>query len=90
MDKVYIVTITSSDDGNVEVTTKLFSTFEKATGYLYSQYIEIKAENASDDDLQYANDYIEKVGENASNMFYIEDVTGNYWCNGIIDKKPVE
>ena len=90
MDKVYIVTITSNNDGNVEVTTKPFSTFEKATGYLYSQYTEIKADNASDDDLQYANDYIEEVGEKASNMFYLEDVTGNYWCNGIIDKMAIE
>ena len=37
--KVSIVIITSNYDGNVEVTTKPFITFEKASKYLYKEYL---------------------------------------------------
>ena len=40
--KVSIAVITSDADGCIEVTTKPFSTFEKATKYLMQQYKEIK------------------------------------------------
>ena len=42
---VSIVTITTYDGGNVEVTTKPFFTFENAAKHLYNEYLDIKREN---------------------------------------------
>ena len=87
--KVSIVTITSNDDGNVEVTTKPFSTFEKAAKYLYGEYLDIKADNA-DSGIEYANDEVNKLTDESCEYFYIEDVVGYYWCSGNIYTMDVE
>ena len=88
--KVSIVTITSNYDGNVELTTKLFSTFEKAAKYLYKEYLEIKAENAQDDDFNIRFDEIGFLEEDCIDYFYIEDEIGTYWVNGSINTMDVE
>ena len=88
--KVFIATITSNNDGNVEVGVKPFSTFEKATKYLHNEYLEIKAENALDEGFIYGQDYVNNLSEDSSEEFYIEDESGLYWCSGYIYGMEVE
>ena len=88
--KVSIVTITSSNDGNVEVTTKPFSTFEKAAKYLHSEYIDIKTENGEDEDFHIGIDEVNNLTEDSAEYFYIEDDCGLYWVSGNIYTMEVE
>ena len=88
--KVSIVIITSNYDGNVEVTTKPFSTFEKASKYLYKEYLEIKVENAQDDDFNIRFDEVGPLAEDGIEYFYIEDDCGLYWISGNIYTMDVE
>lgn len=88
--KVSIATITSNNDGNVEVTTKPFSTFEKAAKYLHNEYLDIKAENAEDEDFHMGNDEVHNLTEDSSEYFYIEDDCGLYWVSGYIYTMEVE
>ena len=74
--KVFIATITSNYDGNVEVSVKPFSTFEKAVKYLHKEYLDIKSESEEDDDLE--QDYL------SNEDFYMESADGLYWCSGYI------
>ena len=85
--KVFIATITSNNDGNVEVGVKPFSTFEKAAKYLYGEYLDIKKDN---DDLVYANDEVNKLSEDSTEYFYLEDEMGVYWVSGEIYGMEVE
>lgn len=88
--KVSIATITSNNDGNVEVDVKPFGSFDKAARYLYEQYLEIKAENEEDKDLFYANDEVGMIGEDECENFYIEDESGLYWVSGNIYTMEIE
>ena len=88
--KVSIATITSNNDGNVEVDVKPFGNFNKAARYLYEQYHEIKAENEEDKDLLYANDEVGMIGEDECEDFYIEDESGLYWVSGNIYTMEIE
>jgi hypothetical protein len=88
--KVSIVTITSNNDGNVEVTTKPFSTFEKAAKYLYKEYVEIKSENNDDEDFHTGIDEVNNLTEDSAEYFYIEDDCGLYWVSGNIYTMEVE
>ena len=88
--KVSIVTITSSNDGNVEVTTKPFSTFEKVAKYLYKEYLDIKDENAKDEEFHIGIDEVNNFTEDSTEYFYIEDDCGLYWVNGSIYTMEVE
>ena len=88
--KVSIVTITSNNDGNVEVTTKPFSTFEKASEYLLKEYISIMAENEEDEDFHLGIDEVNNLTEDSAEYFYIEDDCGLYWVSGNIYTMEVE
>lgn len=88
--KVSIVTITSNDDGNVELTTKPFSTFEKAAKYLHNEYLDIKAENTKDEDFHIGIDEVKKLTEDSIEYFYMEDDCGWYWVSGNIYTMDVE
>jgi len=85
--KVSIVTITSSDSGNVEVTTKPFSTFEKAAKYLHNTYLDIKAANG---DEEYCNDEVNNLTEDSIEYFYLETKDLEYWVSGNIYTMEVE
>ena len=88
--KVSIVTITSNNDGNVEVTTKPFSSFEKAAKHLHNEYLDIKAENAEDEDFHIGIDEVNNLTEDSTEYFYIEDDCGLYWVSGNIYTMDVE
>ena len=88
--KVSIVTITSNNDGNVEVTTKPFSTFEKAAKFLHNEYLDIKADNPEDEDFHIVIDEVNNLTEDSTEYFYIEDDCGQYWVSGNIYTMEVE
>ena len=84
--KVYVVVITSNDDYDVEVTTDVFGTQEKAEEFLTSQYNDIK-----DDDVEYSYRYEEGgCKEGILKSFYIEIEDCYYWCSGSINESEVE
>ena len=84
---VSIVTITTYDGGNVEVTTKPFFTFENASKHLYNEYLDIKREN---EDEEYCNDEVEKVTESGAEYFFLQSNDLEYWVSGNIYSMEVE
>lgn len=88
--KVSIVTITSNNDGNVEVETKPFFKFEDAAKYLYNEYLDIKAENVADEDFHIGIDEVNNLTEDSTEYFYMEDDCGLYWVSGNIYTMEVE
>ena len=88
--KVSIVTITTNNDGNVEVSTKPFFKFEDAAKYLHNEYLDIKAENVADEDFHIGIDEVNNLTEDSTEYFYIEDDCGLYWVSGNIYTMEVE
>lgn len=81
--KVSIAIVTTNDDGNVSVDAKPFKKFDDAAKHLHNEYLSEKAA-LSANELYIGNDEVTNITEESTKSFYIEDVDGKYWVNGVI------
>ena len=88
--KVSIAVITSDADGCIEVTTKPFSTFEKATKYLMQQYKEIKDNEDFFTDVLNESIEVTKLNDDECVDFFLESEDSLYRCYGVIYTMEVE
>lgn len=86
--KVSVVTILSNNDGNTELTKKVFSTFESASKYLQKEYNEIKNDLENDEYTTITDEYVERDGEYIKEFFLEDDPI--YWISGEIEVMEVE
>lgn len=90
MKKVYSVLITSNNDGNVETSLKTFSSFESATKYLHSEYLDIKAADSEDIGEGYDVDDVACVNGDTETAEWFFLGIGNYWVSGAVYACDVE
>jgi hypothetical protein len=87
-EQVFIAVIVSNNDGNVEATTKPFSSLDKAGEYLHKEYLDIKAENECEEGHYLDYDEVENFFEDTENdvyrtsHFYMEETSAHYSCWG--------
>ena len=79
--KVFVTTILSDFDGNLDAEVKVFDTREKASGYLYSQYIELRFYTDREYDFERVN-----CTDDHCEEFYIEDSIGTVRYVGLIEE----